>query len=129
MTGFGDVAAGVGGGPEIVLAGDLGSEPRAELAASDWDDVTPADELTPEGQFPEYGQFVAVRRYNGGGYEDEEVWWNLPSGLAALIEMEIEEAGGYEKVEPEQVTVDIDFAGKSEAGEWKFSGDVNVRDP
>lgn len=128
MTGFGDVAAGVGGGPEIVLAGDLGAEPRGELAMTSWDEVSQADDITPEGQFPEYGQFIEVHRYNGGGYDDEAVWWELPSGLAALIEIELEEAGGYEEVEPEQVTVDIDFAGKSDSGEWKFSGDVKVRD-
>jgi len=128
MTGFREIAAGGAGGPDIVLAGDLGDEPRAELAMDHWDDVAPADDVTPEGSFPEYGRFMQVRRWNGGSYEEEAVWWELPSGLAMLIEGEIEQAGGYEEVGPAQVTVDIDFAGKSSDG-WRFTGDVTVRDP
>lgn len=127
MTGFREVAAGGAGGPEIVLAGDLADEPRVELAMRHWDEVYAADDVTPEGSFPEYGRFVEARRWNGGTYEEDSVWWELPSGLAMLIEAEIEEAGGYEEVSPEQVTVDIDFAGKSSDG-WRFTGDVKVRE-
>lgn len=126
MTGFGEVAAGGLGGPDIVLAEDLADEPRAELAMGGWDDVHEADDVTAEGSFPEFGRFVEVRRWTGGAYDDETVWWELPAGLAMLIEAEIEEAGGYEEVQPKQVTVDIDFAGKSSDG-WRFTGDVNVR--
>lgn len=128
MTGFRDVAAGGAGGVEIVLAADLADEPRVQLAMDHWDDVSAADEVTPEGSFPEYGRFIEVQRWNGGAYDENAVWWELPSGLAMLIEAEIEEAGGYEEVGPAQVTVDIDFAGKSSDG-WRFTGDVNVRDP
>ena len=70
------------GGPAIVLARDLAKAGVAEVQGADLYDH---DELTPEGSFPEYGQFLHVE------VDGEEAYWECPGGLAEEIVNVVEE--------------------------------------
>lgn len=128
MSGLEDVAAG-GGGPDIILPGDLADEPRLKFESFA---KYEADSLTPEGDFPKYGNsfFEVVRESpNGDGWEESEdpVYALIPSQLAGMVlETVEEEVGSIEEAVPELVSFDVDFAGKSDGGRWQFMADVDV---
>ena len=96
-----------GGGTEIVLASDLPQEPQAEIVTGH---LRPADELTPEGEFPQFGQFLEVR-VNG---DEESRFWECPSSLASAIV----ELVGDEPVKG--ALVKVDEAVKTTSGEWRY---------
>lgn len=98
------------GGPEIVVAGDLPQRPRGEIQSSD---LTSADELTPEDQFPEYGQFLEVELVEEG----EKEWWETPGTLAAAV-VEIAEE---RELAIEGSVLDVRSAAKTAAGEWRWT--------
>jgi len=67
--------------PEIVLA-------RSSVGLYELADVelSAADELTAEGEFPKYGDYLKTHRVNGSGSPTEEVnWVECPAGLAARL--------------------------------------------
>lgn len=102
-------------GPEIVTTGDLGERPPGRIDSAE---LVAADDLTAEGQFPEFGEFLVVEA------EGEEEYWECNSELAALIVNAVEES---EKAITDHV-VSIMSTGKNPAGEWQFMMDVTVTD-
>lgn len=102
-----------GDAPEVVLAADQPHRPQAELLS---DELVPADEITPEGEFPQYGRFLRVR---AGGSEE---YWECPQSLAAMV---IEKA---EEVETgvTGLLVDVDQVVKTPSGEWRYAGAIEV---
>ena len=82
------------GGPAIVLARDLAKAGTAVLKGADLYDH---DELTPEGSFPEYGQFLEVE------VDGETAYWECPGGLAE----EIVEAAEEQEIEIPSCQLDV----------------------
>lgn len=69
-------------------------------------DLEPADELTPEGEFPEYGDFLQVTERRGGTRFIE-----CPAALAEwLVEQEPEPGGFWFRI---QTVQKVD-------GEWQY---------
>lgn len=92
---------------DYVLAAEAHGCYRLELT-----ETTPADEVSPPGAFPEYGQFVPVTRLTRTGKENGTAWLEAPHGLAkALKEAGLIEVGAVFTVED---------AAKSEDGAWTF---------
>lgn len=104
-------------GPEIVTTSDL---PSREPARIDSVDLVGADELTAEGTFPEFGEFLTVGREE----EEEEEYWECSTALAALI---VDAAEESEKALTDHV-VDIEAASKDPSGEWRYVLDVRPVD-
>lgn len=106
------------GGPEIVVASDLPSRPRAEIQSSD---LTSADELTPEEQFPEFGEFLEVQLVDEEGEvvegEDGKEWWETPGTLAAAVV----EIAKEQETEIEGSVLDVRSAAKTASGEWRWT--------
>lgn len=104
-----------GGAPDVVLAADQPHRPEAEILD---DELTQADDITGEGQFPEFGSFLHVR---AGGTDE---WWECPQSLAEEV---IEKA---EEIEAEAIPglqIDVREVVKTSSGEWRY--DVRVWDP
>lgn len=78
------------GGPEVVLAADLAHQGPAAIANGR---LLDADQITDEGEFPNHGKFLAVRREQpgNGSWADELEYWECPSALAAEITDELDE--------------------------------------
>jgi len=76
------------------------------------DNLVPADVLTAEGQFPQYGDFLHVETTNGGSEPtwDGEQFIECPQDLAKWLVEEVEIGDGFRI---KQVTK-ID-------GEWEYS--------
>lgn len=106
------------GGPEIVLARDLPTKPAAKLSGGG---LHAADDLTPEGQFPEFGQFLKVfpESLEGTGWADEPEYWECPQSLASMI---VEELGDDE--DPTGLAVKIRQVVKDPGGAWSVEGIV-----
>lgn len=82
--------------PDIELARQ--SAPGAYVL--DGEELSPADDLTEEGQFPEYGDFLPVHRARAteDGWEPtgDEMWIECPQDLAQfLVEQEVEPQDGF----------------------------------
>lgn len=80
-------------------------------------ELTSADELTPEGEFPQYGDFAEVMPMtrNGDGFEaigSEPQYLETPAGLAReLVEHLVDEGHVFEVTE----------ARKTQDDEWSFT--------
>lgn len=109
-----DRAAG-GGAPDVVLAADQPHRPEGELLDAE---LTPADELTAEDQFPEFGMFIPVR---AGGTEE---WWEVPQSLAEEV---MEKAEEFEAEALPGLRVDVVEVVKTASGEWRY--EIEVRPP
>lgn len=96
------------GGPEIVRVSDQPQAGAVTIASSELAD---ADDLTPEGQFPEFGSFLEVETADGGAE-----YWECPSSLAATIVEIVDEADG----ELVGVNVDVEEVVKTPSGEWRY---------
>lgn len=90
--------------PEVDLARQ--SAPGVYMLESK--ELKTADEVTPEGEFPEYGDFLPVRRAVGTG--DDASWSETtkfiecPSGLAReLVDLEISTGDGFRIVSLQKV--------------------------
>jgi hypothetical protein len=107
MTSLRDRAEG-GSSPEIVLAADQPHRPEAEILE---DELVPADDITPEGDFPEYGSFLRVRV---GGSEE---WWETPQSFAEEV---IEVAEAFE-CDVAGLRINVAEVLKAASGEWQYS--------
>lgn len=105
---FEDVAKGKG--PDIFLTGELPHRPPAMLDG----EVTTADDLTPEDQFPEFGKFCKV--WPGIEEEREPEYWELTSALAEEIVKTADELD----VDADQLWLRIDRVEKTASGEWRY---------
>ena len=94
MTSLGDKAA---ESPEVSLAKQ--SAPGLYRLNADGEDIedidlVPADELTPEGEFPQYGDFLEVGVPSDTGTEnpsfDQTEYIEVPGALAAWLVEEAE---------------------------------------
>lgn len=73
--------------PDVKLARD--SAPGLYVLQTD--ELTEADEITAEGEFPQYGDFLEVGRPNAEGEAERSEFIECPAGLARwLVEEEIE---------------------------------------
>ena len=95
----------------MILVADQPHRPEAEILESE---LYPADDLTPEGEFPEFGSFLRVR---AGGSEE---WWECPQSLAVGV---IEAAEELEQ-EPTGLLIRVSEAVKTASGEWRLDLDV-----
>lgn len=106
-----------GEGPEVVLPADQPDRPAVRLLESD---LYLADDLTPEGQFPEFGDFLRVQAVDleNEPLEDEpdEEYWSAPKALANVL---VEWAGENEE-ELTNLVVDVDSVHKTPTGEWRY---------
>lgn len=76
-------------------------------------ELTPADDVTPEGEFPEYGDFAEVETSNGGRNPswDETAFVEVPGSLAEmLVDRDVEPGDVFRIL---QVTKDA-------SGEWVY---------
>lgn len=103
-----------GGGKEVVTTANL---PDADPARIVTPDLYPADDLTPDGEFPEFGEFLEMRRESDG----ETVFWECSTALAEVLAEEFERA---EEQEPTGTRVDVEFVAKAPSGEWRLTLDV-----
>lgn len=101
-------------GPEVVLTSDLGEAAPAKIAT---DQLVEADDLTPEGQFPEFGEFMEMRRVNDG----ETVYWECATSLADVVVEAVSEA---EAALP-GTQINVEFVAKAPSGEWRYTLDID----
>lgn len=88
--------------PDIDLAAYSGA--RAYIILSD--ELVPADRLSPEGEFPKYGDFLHIMTSSGEGYIE------CPQALAAwLVEHDASPHFGFR----------IRTVSKNSDGEWDYS--------
>lgn len=112
MTSLKDKAR--GDGPEVVLPADQPEEPPVVPLGMELYDC---DDLTPEGQFPEFGEFLRVAPLvEDEVEEDDERYWSTPKALAEVV---VEQAEEHE-VEPTGLVVSVDSVHKTPAGEWRY---------
>jgi len=75
-------------------------------------DTVDCDDVSPEGEFPEYGDFLDVNAVNSDGQDLGPRWLECPGGLArALVDQDLVEAGAEIRI----ASVD-----KDETGAWTF---------
>lgn len=74
-----------------------------------------ANDLTPEGQFPEFGSFLAVETEDGAAE-----FWECPSSLASTVVEIVDEADGA----IEGAVLEVDEVVKTPSGEWRFVAQV-----
>lgn len=94
---------------EIRLARD-----SAGLYRLEDDELTAADELSAEDEFPKYGDFISCKTTTGGAEPswNEPVYVECPGSLAKIIvEMEISVGDSFR----------IQSTRKNAAGEWEYS--------
>lgn len=106
-----------GGGPEVVLVADQPHRGAVDVAS---DELEPADELTPEGQFPEHGVFLPVEPVDGDGME----YWEAPKALAQVVV----ETADEEEVAIPALRVSVDEVVKTPGGEWRYTASVRPQD-
>lgn len=113
MTSLGDKAR--GDGPEVVLPADQPEEPPVTPMGTELYDP---NDLTPDGQFPEFGDFLRVCPVDEDGeiVEDEERYWSTPKALADVL---VEWAEENEE-EPTGLVVSVDSVHKTPNGEWRY---------
>lgn len=94
---------------EIRLARD-----SAGLYRLEDDELTAADELSPEDEFPKYGDFINCKTTTGGANPswNEPVYVECPGALAKIIvNMEISVGDSFR----------IQSTRKNATGEWEYS--------
>lgn len=96
------------GGPEVVRVSD---QPQAGEVVVQSSELADADDLTPEGQFPEFGSFLEVETTDG-----ETEFWECPSSLAGTIVELVDEADG----DLVGTRVDVEEVVKTPSGEWRY---------
>jgi len=91
--------------PDVVLAGD--SVGMYELQT---DELSPADDVSEPGEFPQYGDFMTAGKVRQSG-EVSEVWLEVPASLAQwLVDHEIEIGDRFR----------VGAVGKSD-GRWQYT--------
>lgn len=105
-------------GPTIVLTADLEEADAAQVAAEELYDC---DDLTPKGEFPEFGEFLEMRTADG-----ETVWWECSKALADLIVGAVEESEDVDALIG--TSVDVDWVAKAPSGEWRFTLEIEPTD-
>jgi len=100
---------------------DLASTARDVIRAEDAENVpyrledtetTDADDISPEGEFPQFGDFLDVTALDGDGVGLGPRWLECPGGLARmLVDAELVEAGAEFQI--------LD-ASKDDSGAWTF---------
>lgn len=79
------------------------------------DELEAADDITPEGEFPEYGDFMKVVEATGGAnpsWAEQRAFVSCPGDLAKkIVEVGIEEGDAFR----------IESARKSASGNWVYS--------
>lgn len=95
--------------PDVTLAGNL-LESAYELHEDD-PELVPADDVTPEGEFPQYGDFMPVQEFSPyDGTDRGETYVEVPQALARwLVENEISADDRWKVVQSRKVD-----------GEWQF---------
>lgn len=93
--------------PDVTLAGDL-LESAYEVTETE---LVKADEVTAEGEFPKYGDFLPVDEYSPyDGTPRGETYIEVPQALAQLlIEREFTDGTRWKVVQSRKVD-----------GEWQF---------
>lgn len=114
--------------PETMTTLDEKAQPTPEVRrpseAPDWYrlesmELVDADSISPEGEFPKYGEFIDVRLVDTGGVHDSDgpTYVECPGGLArALVEAGVE-AGDFFAIED---------ASKNGDDEWTFTVDAEL---
>jgi hypothetical protein len=85
------------------------------------DELTGADEISDEGEFPKFGDFLDVEVTHGGANPsfDDEAWVECPGSLAKIIvELGLDVGDCFR----------IQSARKNPSGEWEYSVD-QAEDP
>lgn len=101
-------------GPRVVLAGDLVESQYSH----DVEELMNADELTPEGEFPQYGDFLPVEeRSQMDGTFRGECYVEVPAALAEWL-VENTEPGDWWQVR----------AAEKVEGEWQVEAENVTRD-
>jgi len=102
-------------GPEVVLPAAQPQEPPVVPVSGA---LYSPDELTPEGRFPQYGDFIemAVWDPDEQTVRDDHRYWSTPKALADVL---IETAEEHE-MEPSGLVVDVDSVHKTPTGEWRY---------
>lgn len=104
-------------GPDIVTTSDLPERPPGR---PDSLELVDANDLSAEGTFPEFGEFLPVEEEG----KEEESYWECPSNLAAVMVSRAEESGNALT----EIWFDIVAAQKDPSGEWKFVTDIGTDD-
>lgn len=93
--------------PDVTLAGDL-LESAYEVSETE---LVGADDVTPEGEFPQYGDFLPVQEFSPyDGTDRGETYIEVPQALAQLIiEEELADGTRWKVIHSRKVD-----------GEWKF---------
>lgn len=98
------------GGPEVLLASDAAGVYRLQD-----DELTSHENIRDTGEFPEYGEFLAVNKVRAadGEFTDaEDTWLECPGALAeGLVHQHVEPGDVFAVSEPQ----------KSLGGRWSFS--------
>lgn len=101
--------------PDVTLAGDL-LESAYEV---DDTELVAADDLTPEGEFPQFGDFLPVREYSPyDGTARGQTHIEVPQQLAEIL-VERDLTDGRRWVVAESRKVD---------GQWQFEVEVRSGD-
>jgi hypothetical protein len=100
---------------------DLASTARDVIRAGNAENVpyrledietTDADDISPEGEFPKFGDFLDVVALDGDGVDLGPRWLECPGGLArALVDEDLVEAGAEFQIVHES---------KDDSGAWTF---------
>lgn len=98
-----------GDGPEVVRVRDLRNEPPRRVAEGE---LYEADDLTPEGQFPQFGYFLRVEDDSA----DEGRYWECPSSLSGGIV----EIADEKEIDVVGAVVDVVSVHKNADGNWRF---------
>lgn len=104
-------------GPDIVTTSDLPERPPGR---PDSVELVDADELTADGTFPEFGEFLAVEEEGA----EEESYWECPANLAAVMVSRAEESGKALT----GIWFDVVAAQKDPSGEWKFVTEIEAEE-
>jgi len=92
--------------PEVSLARDL-IESEYELTGTE---LVGADELTAEGEFPQYGDFLEVHEYSPvDGTDRGEVFIEVPAALARWLVENVEEGERFRVVSVRKVDGEYSF--------------------
>jgi hypothetical protein len=114
MTGIRDKAD-EADGPEVFLTSSLDDAPAAQIASTE---LLGADEVTPEDQFPEFGEFLEMRQPDG-----ETVYWECATSLADVVVDAVEESPDGSVLPGTRV--DVDMTSKAPSGEWRYVIDLD----
>lgn len=103
---------------DVTLASEAPGAYRLEST-----DLAEADELTPDGEFPEHGSFLAVTRLSQSGEPkngSSREFLECPQALAAYL-VDLEVADGD--------TFTVSKSWKTDGNRWDFAVDAGIQAP